>query len=229
MRGHAADRRLEADKTGVAGGAADRSAAVRPYRGGHETRRDARCGAAARAARRQIGVPGIAGHAEKVVAGVALEGEFRHISLADHDRARRAQARDRQFVDRGHEPRERPAAPGRRQARDVDVVLDRDRHAFERRARARPCDKRASLWRAASAAPDSSSATKALKRPSRRRMRLSECSTSAVEVSWPSRSAAAMSVTVSGMRSLINPIAAVGRSPPASGRTVRARQARRAR
>ena len=185
--------------------------------------------AASRASWRQVGVPRIARHAEEVVACIALEREFRHIRLADHDRPRRAQARDRQFIDRGPERRKRPAAPGRRHPGDVDVVLDRDRHALQRGARLALRQSRVALARSLGERADSSSATKLLKRPSRRRIRWRERSTSAVEVTRPARSAAAMSVMVSGMRSLINPIGAVVRSRPASARSAQALQARRAR
>ena len=106
-----------------------------PIAAGTRPAGDARRGAAGRAAGRQAHVPGIAGHAEQVVRRIALQRQLRHVRLADDHRAGRPQPRDRQFVTIGHEVGKRPASPGRRHAGDQDVVLHRNRDAFERRAR----------------------------------------------------------------------------------------------
>ena len=127
----AADRGLEADKAGVAGGTPDRTAAVRADRSRDKARRDARRRAAGRAAGREIRVPGVARDAEQVVARIALKREFRHVRLADDDHARRAQPRDRQFVLRRPIVLERAAAPCRRKAGDMDIVFDGDRNSVE--------------------------------------------------------------------------------------------------
>src|SRR6202034_806808 len=96
--GPTADRGLQADKASMAGGTPDRAAAVRGDCSRDEARRDACRRAAARAPGREVRVPWIARHAEKVIARIALERELRRVRLADDDYARAPQPRNGQFV-----------------------------------------------------------------------------------------------------------------------------------
>jgi len=105
----------------------------RHHAGGHSRDR-----AAARAARRQLQVEGISGGAEQRVRGVALEREFRHVGLADHDRAGRAGAGERELVPAVAPRAACRAAPGGGQVGAGDVVLDRQWNAIERRQGSAP-------------------------------------------------------------------------------------------
>ena len=127
----AADRRFEADEAGVARRPPDGAAAIRADRHRHEPGRDARRGPAARAARRKVRVPRVAGRAEEEVRRIALESQFGDIGLADQHGAGPAQTFDRQFVRVGHEAFEGAAAPGGRQTGHEQVVLDGDRDPVE--------------------------------------------------------------------------------------------------
>ena len=110
---------------------------------GHETGADGDCRAAARAAGNERGVEQVAGYAVRRSYADQSGRELVEIGLADDDRAGAPQPRHASRV---------PCRPvgisfacrGGRQAFDVDVVLDRDRHAMQRQAgavrrRQRPC------------------------------------------------------------------------------------------
>ncbi len=129
----AADRWLVADKASMTGGAPDRAAAIRAERGGDKTRRNARRRAAARASRREFGIPWVARDAEQIVARIALERELRRVRFANDDHSRLPEPRHGQFVLRWPVVLERAASPCRWKARDMEVVLDRDRNAVEPR------------------------------------------------------------------------------------------------
>ncbi len=115
---------------------AHRPACIRSERGEHR----------APAKRRAVAGGGTAGHARAVVrvarADIAAalegvvaadaEGELVHAGLADHHRAGGAQSGDGARVGRGPEVLQRRRVRGARQARDVDVVLDRYWQPFER-------------------------------------------------------------------------------------------------
>ena len=125
------DRRLEAHEAGVGRGAADRAAAVGAERRRHEPRRDARRRAAARPARRQRGVPGVARRAVEQVRRVALQRQLGDVGLADEDGAGGAEPRHGRLVGVGAKVRVGAAAPGGGQAAHEQVVLDGHRHAVE--------------------------------------------------------------------------------------------------
>ena len=88
--------------------------------------------AARRAARRAGRVPRVAGVAGAAALGVPPEGEVGQVGAGEGDGAGLAQAGDRRRVGRGDLPRERGNTPGRGRARDVDVLLDGERHAGKR-------------------------------------------------------------------------------------------------
>ena len=128
---HPPDGRLQPEEAGVRGGPPDRAAAVGAERQRRHAARDRRDGAAARSAGRQRRVPGVARRAEERVVGVALQGQLGDIGLAEDDGAGAAQPRHRQLVGVRNEVGVEPRAPGRAQAPDEQVVLDRHRNAVE--------------------------------------------------------------------------------------------------
>ncbi len=68
------------------------------------------------------------------VEGMRAQAEFRHIGLADEDRPRRAHPRRDQLVGLGHEIGQQGRTLGRRDARDIGQILDRDRQPVQRPA-----------------------------------------------------------------------------------------------
>ena len=168
---------------GQRGRDADRRAAVGAGRGRDHPRRDGRRAAAARPARRPRGVVRVGRAAERRALGErAPQRELRQVRLADDDRARRAQARHDRRVARRPAPH-RGGAERRDLARDVRVVLDRDRHAAQRPVRQRPLR----LGQARSAR----TTRKAFSSGSRRSMRSRHASTSSRGVTSPARTRAA--------------------------------------
>ncbi len=120
---------------------------------------------ASRAERRQTGGDGrrlaaaaAAGRAREVVRivgptvdeVVALEREryLRHVRLAEHDRARRLEARHAGRVLLRHEPRAPLRPADRHDARHVERVLDRHRHAVQRPRQLAARERRVQLPRA---------------------------------------------------------------------------------
>ena len=83
----------------------------------------------------RLAVPGVAGRLEGAVLGRRAHGELVHVGLADHDRARRLEPGDRGGGEGGAVALEDARAAGGGQAGDVQDVLDRQRHAGERRRR----------------------------------------------------------------------------------------------
>ncbi len=125
--GDAAALRLQADQPGPGGGDADRAGAVRSQRSCDHARRDGRRRATAGAAGGVVGVPGVAGGAVKRRLGEVPLAHLGRVGLADHDRARLADAAHRLGV--AHRGPTAAAAERGRVAAEVDVVLDRDRHS----------------------------------------------------------------------------------------------------
>ena len=129
--GDAASLRLEADQPGPGGGDGDRPRPVGAERGRDDTGGDGGSGTAAGTARRVVGVPGVAGGAVQGGLGEVPLADLGRVGLADRDCAGRAQAAHHlRVADRGAAA---AAAEGAGVARQVDVVLDRDRHAEQRR------------------------------------------------------------------------------------------------
>ena len=96
------------------------------------TGRDDRALAAAAAAARALEVPGVVRPAEERVVALLVEEQLGHVRLAEDDRARVAQAaHERPFRCRQRvAPARQPEC--RRQALDVELLFDGDRHAGER-------------------------------------------------------------------------------------------------
>ena len=90
-----------------------------------------RC-AAAGAAARALTAPGVAGAAEQRQIGQAFAAEFRRRSLADQDRARRAQPRHGDGVMVGDVTSVRNSSEGGADAFRVDDVLDGERDALQK-------------------------------------------------------------------------------------------------
>ncbi len=103
---------------------------------------------ARRAAGHALAVPRVAGRLEGAVLGRRAHRELVHVRLADHDRARRLEPRDRGRVEGRAVALEDPRAAGRGQAGDVQHVLHGHRHARERRGAALRSARAASRRRA---------------------------------------------------------------------------------
>ena len=128
------DPGLESEQPRVSGRTPQRAAAVRA-----DGERDVSGGdrgdrAAARTARRETGIVGIARDAERRVGGVALERKLRTIGLAENDGAGLSQSLDRQFV-AFRDLMIKPAAECGGHSANDQIVLDDDRHAVERALR----------------------------------------------------------------------------------------------
>jgi hypothetical protein len=131
--GDAAALGLRAEHPARRGGDADRAAAVRAQRAGDEAGGDRRRAAAARSARAAVAIPRVARGAEGLRLGeLGPQRELGHVRLADDDRAGGAQTAHGLAV-RGRRLGHEAGPVGRQLAGDVHVVLDRDRHAEQRR------------------------------------------------------------------------------------------------
>ena len=140
---HPAEGGLEAEDAGEARRDPDRAAAVgAEVQGAHAERAGGR-GAAARAAGRPAGVPGIAGDPGERAVGDRLPAELRRGGLADQHRTLLAQARrGRGVLVPGLLARDREAAAQGRPAPGQDQILDRDRDAVDQAARFAPLPAR---------------------------------------------------------------------------------------
>ena len=116
-----------------AGGHAAGAGGVGAERQRHQTRGDRNRRARARSARDQRRIERIARHAIGRAHADQAGGELVEVGLADDDGAGAFEPRDGGRVPAGIVGKRR-AGGGRRQAGDVDVVLDRDRHAEQRPA-----------------------------------------------------------------------------------------------
>jgi len=132
---HAAVGRLEAHQPAERRGDAHRAAAVGADADRTQARRHRRGGAAARAARCEHGVPGVARDPEHRTVGEGLEAELREVRLAEDDGAGRLQASDRDVVRLRHQLGEEPRAARRAEAARVERVLERERHTVQRAER----------------------------------------------------------------------------------------------
>jgi len=88
--------------------------------------------AAAGPARGALRVPWVAGQAVQGRVGVGAQGEVRQVGPAERDRAGRAQPFHLRGVDRGDRLSQGRDPLRGRGARQVDVLLDRDRDAMQR-------------------------------------------------------------------------------------------------
>ena len=123
--------RLDTEQTAPRRRDADRAGAVGAQRQRRQAGGDRGTAAAAAATRGERGVPRVAGRAERQRFGERPDHQLRHGGLAEDHRTGGAQsAHHLGVVDRGG----RHARCCRRWSlpRDVDVVLDRDRHAEQR-------------------------------------------------------------------------------------------------
>ncbi len=102
---------------------------------GHHPHGERHPGAAARSAPGLARIVGVAGRAEDRVGAVGAEAEFRHVGLADEQRARRPEAGDVERVHLRHGVAEERRAVGGADAGGGREVLDRVRQAVERPAR----------------------------------------------------------------------------------------------
>ncbi len=124
--------RLQPDKPGPGGGDPDRARPVGPDRGGYQAGGDGRGGTTARAAGSVGHAPWVPGRAEGGPLGERPLADLGRVGLADHDRPRLAQAPHDLGVALGGRAGPTTAEPGRVSG-EVDVFLDRDRDAKERR------------------------------------------------------------------------------------------------
>ncbi len=131
VRDHA-ERRLEADEAAARGGQTRRRAGVRRERDALQPRRH-RCGrAAARSTGGMCEAPRVARRAGHRRIGEQLVGELRRGGLADDHRARGLESRHGHGVRIRDVVRHGARAPHGAEARSVDDVLHRHRHAGER-------------------------------------------------------------------------------------------------
>ena len=130
-----ARRRPQADDPVPGGRVSQRAAQVAAVGERHEPAGERNRPATARAARRPLGVPGVAGDPEDRVEGVRARPPLGRVRLADHDRPRVAQPLREQLVLRRHVVAVRRRAVRRAHAGRVDEVLVRDRQAVQRRQR----------------------------------------------------------------------------------------------
>ena len=119
----------------MGGRAAKRAAAVGADGDRADARRHGRRAAAGRAAGRAVEGMGIARRPEQSVVGISLHCEFGRVCLAEEDGARSPQPRHRRFVLPRHKIAIGGATPSRGHSRDMEIVLDRERDAIERRER----------------------------------------------------------------------------------------------
>jgi len=129
---HRAQRWLQPDQPAARSRTAHRARTVGAERQRPQPGRHGGSTTAARAARRAFEIPRIASDAERRPVGQSLDTEFRCRRLADDDRAGSAQAADQHIVAGGDIVLEDRRAVARMDARDIDQVLDADRHAVQR-------------------------------------------------------------------------------------------------
>lgn len=127
-----APRRLVPVDPAVVGRVADRPAEIGADLQRGEPGRERGRGSARRAARAARPVPRVVRRAEEIVVGLEVAQHERHVCLPEDDRARRTQPRDDVRVDRRDVAGERGHAPRRREARDVERLLDRHGYAVQR-------------------------------------------------------------------------------------------------
>ena len=133
---HQAVGRLQPDDAAAARGIAHAAAGVGAERQREQAGGHARARAGRRAAGMMVGVPRVARRRPRQVEARPADGEFVRRQLAEHDRAGAAQLRARRPRRRGDVVHQDLRMAGRRQAGDVDDVLDADRHAVQRPAQA---------------------------------------------------------------------------------------------
>ena len=151
----------QADEVAERGGVADARAEVGPVGERHHPGRDGGRRAAAGAAGRAREVVRVARRAEDRVEGLRARAELGRVRLADHDRARRAQALDDQRVVLRDVLGEQRRAVRRPHPGRVLEVLDRDRQPVQDAARSEAASAASA---ACSASSGSSSVTIALTR-----------------------------------------------------------------
>ena len=124
---------LEAEHAGEGGRDTNRTARVAALMEHAHVQRRRRSSAAGRAARRQARIPGIAGRAVHAIVGHGLPAEFRGVGLAQKDRARLAQHARRRCVGLALGRAGGQRAVACRHAGRFGEVLQRSRHAIDRR------------------------------------------------------------------------------------------------
>ncbi len=132
---HEPRRGAEADDAAERRGHPERAAEVRALRDRAHAGGERHRGAAARPPARERGVPGIARRSEHRVEGVAARAELGRVGLAHDDGARRLEALDDERVLFRHVVLVDLRTPRRADALGRGEVLDRHRHAVERRER----------------------------------------------------------------------------------------------
>ena len=131
-RGDAAAGRPEAGRPGQGGGHADRGTGIAAERTDSQPGRDRDGRPAAGAAGDSPGIPRVPASAEEGVLGRSAIGEFVEVGLADEHRAGGPEP-GHDFGIALRDPVGEEARPaGARDARDVDAVLDGDRHAVKK-------------------------------------------------------------------------------------------------
>ena len=128
---HHADRRLDRCDAAAVGRIAQRAADVVAESDRAHTRCDRRCFATARPTGGRVRIPGIPGETVEGRVGVDAQPEVGHVRPRERDGARGPHSLDRRRVDRSHRLGECRHALRRRTSREVDVLLDRARHAME--------------------------------------------------------------------------------------------------
>ena len=132
---HASERGLVTCDSGEGRGQADRATAVGTDGEGAQARRHRGCRTTARAAGRARRIAGVAGDAERARVRDRYHRQLGHRRLAQDDRAGFAQTRGHgRVVRRPRNTRGRASARARHPG-DIDMVLDRNRHAVERAER----------------------------------------------------------------------------------------------
>lgn len=131
---HQPGRRAEARHAAPRGRHSDRSPVVGAEPERRHPGRERGCVATGGSAGRALSIVGVARGPVQGAQRVPAEGQIRHVRLADNDRARLAQPSHGQLVALRHKPRARADPKRGGHAFNVEVVLDRDRHALERSA-----------------------------------------------------------------------------------------------
>ena len=127
-----APRRLVAEDAAEVGWIADRAADVGADFQGRHTARQGRRGTARRTAGGTLQVPRVVGGAVQDVVALEIHQPQRHVRLAEDDRPGRLQPLHRQRVLGGNVVLQQRRAERRRQARQVERLLARHRHAVQR-------------------------------------------------------------------------------------------------
>ena len=136
QRKHTAPRhqtisRLQPDNAAGTRRIADRAARIRTQRRREQPRRHARTGPRRRPARMMREVPRIARRRERQVMTRPTNRKLMRGQLAQDDRPRRPQTRNHLRIAPRDMPLHHPRVTRRRQPRDIDDVLDPDRHAVQ--------------------------------------------------------------------------------------------------